>query len=340
MIIDSLPGEKHPYFLRAGEGERHLFGGQLAARIARNEDTGGLLEASVVSGAKGSAFPMHSHLKSREALLVLDGRLELFLNGRACLLSSGDFANIPAGIVHGYRMQSHRTRFLTWNVDGDAGGVYAALGRPYDGFVYPPDGNSAIQDKFFSKAEARMDIRFSGDELPPPGSCVSCTDELPKAVAPYVLESGDGERLIGGDSLFTFLAHQGNSDGQFIALTTQGPTSPRIPNHYHERHTETFFCLDGAMTMWADGHELAMSSGDFLHVPAGTIHSFRLDARYTSFVGILAPGLFEPFFRTLCDPYEPYIFPQEPGPLRFDRVLQHLHELDLKLVGPGGPPQG
>jgi len=340
MITTALPGEKRPYFLRSGDGERHLFGNQLACRIARNADTGGLLEASVVSGPKGSAFPPHSHRKSREALLVLDGGLELFIGDRACQLSPGDFANFPPGTVHGYRMLRHRTRFLNWTVGGDAGGIYAALGSPWEGFVYPSEDNGAIPERRFAEAEAALDIAFSGTGLSAPASCFAGSDALPEGEAPYILESGEGERMIGGESLFTFLAHQGNTGGEFISLTTQGPKTPRIPNHYHERHTETFFCLDGLMTMWADGEEFSMLPGDFLHVPAGTVHSFRLDAPYTNFVGILSPGLFEPFFRTLCDPWEPYIFPQNPLALRFDRVIRRLPELDLKLVDQGRPPQG
>ena len=38
---DQLPGKRVPYFLRAGEGERYLVGGELATFIARHEDTGG-----------------------------------------------------------------------------------------------------------------------------------------------------------------------------------------------------------------------------------------------------------------------------------------------------------
>jgi quercetin 2,3-dioxygenase len=88
--------------------------------------------------------------------------------------------------------------------------------------------------------------------------------------------------------------------------------------------------------MWANGEELQLYPGDFLHVPANTIHAYRIDSHYTKFLGFLSPGLFEPFFRTLGDPYEDHIFPSEPRPLRFDRVLARLHELDLKVVG--GPP--
>jgi quercetin 2,3-dioxygenase len=147
--------------------------------------------------------------------------------------------------------------------------------------------------------------------------------------------------MIAGQDLFAFLAHQGNTGGQFISVTTQGPPGDRIPDHFHEKHTETFFCFDGKMTMWADGNEISFFPGDFLHVPAGTVHSYRIDAPFTRFMGVLAPGLFEPFFRIMCDPYDGHIFPLEPKPFRFDRILQHLSELDLKLVGdPTRDPAG
>lgn len=65
-----------------------------------------------------------------------------------------------------------------------------------------------------------------------------------------------------------------------------------------------------------------------------------LDAHCTRFFSVLAPGIFEPFFHTLGSPYDGFIFPPEPGPARFDRLMQKVQagELDLKVVGP--PPDG
>jgi quercetin 2,3-dioxygenase len=59
----------------------------------------------------------------------------------------------------------------------------------------------------------------------------------------------------------------------------------------------------------------------------------------TRFIGFITPGHFEPFFRYLCVPFEGYRYPLVPPPFRFDRVIQHLAELDLTLLErPGGPP--
>jgi quercetin 2,3-dioxygenase len=176
--------------------------------------------------------------------------------------------------------------------------------------------------------------------LPPetPVSELPLLDSPPSSVTPYAIESGAGERLLAGDQLFALLATQANTDGRFIVLSTIGPAGDRIPKHFHERHTETFFCLDGTMTMWAGDEEIALAPGDFMHVPPGTIHAYRLDSPYMKFVGFLAPGLFEPFFRAMCEPYAGYMFPATPGPVRFDRVMARMAELDLTLVERPGPP--
>jgi quercetin 2,3-dioxygenase len=337
MTGNELPGVKRSYLIRAGEGQRLTFGGELATVVARNEDTGGLLEVIFLSGGKGATFPLHRHKASHESLYVLDGQLELWIDGKRALLSRNDYANIPAGVIHGYQMQSHRTQVLSWSVGSSLAQMYSLLGEPYPGHVHPESGSSEIAAAFFGKAQANSDVEFVSETIYSSAQTLSPVAMPPKGVEAYVIEAGEGERMIAGSDLFAFLAHQGNTSGQFISVTTLGPPGDRIPDHFHEKHTETFFCFEGKMTMWADGKEISFLPGDFLHVPAGTVHSYRIDAPFTRFMGVLAPGLFEPFFRIMCDPYDGYIFPLEPRPFRFDRVMQRLGELDLKLVGDPRP---
>jgi quercetin 2,3-dioxygenase len=163
---------------------------------------------------------------------------------------------------------------------------------------------------------------------------------VPDGVVPYVIASGGGIRRIVGCELYILLATNANTNGEFLVLDNIGPAGNAIIQHLHEQHTETFFCTAGQMTMWNNGAQHQMQPGDFLHVPPGTIHSFRLDAHCTRFFSVLAPGIFEPFFHALGSPYDGFIFPPEPGPARFDRLMQKVQagELDLKVVGP--PPDG
>lgn len=295
------------YFVRSGEGERFEFREQTGNWLARLENTGGQLSAAIITGPKGAGFPLHRHSVAHECFVVMGGYLDLQLGDTLTHLGPGDFASVPQGTAHAYTMRSHRTSFLSWSVGCDA---------------------------LAGRADTEMLAESATVNSAGPGTTVA------GSIAPYTLEAGEGERMLTGDQLFAFLANNACTGGSFISLTTQGPKGERIPKHFHEKHTENFFCLEGRMTMWVGDEEITLHPGDFLHAPPGTIHAYRLDATHNNFLGILTPGIFEPFFRTLCDPYEGYTYPAVPPPPRFDRVIAKLGELDLKLVERPGPPGG
>ncbi|AEI43413.1 quercetin 2,3-dioxygenase [Paenibacillus mucilaginosus] len=332
VVCTRLPQEMRPYLLRAGEGERYVFGRQVASVMASSQSTGGVFEMVVLSGGKGEEFPLHRHAKSYESVIVLEGKLEFLLNGTYHLLTAGDYVHIPPGTPHAYRMAGHRTKLASYTVPGSISAMYSILGTPYAPVEHPAKPVGAITAEQLEQASAAADIEFLAGPVLWGASSVVEGGVNPGAAAPYVLESGEGDRLLTADQLHSILASQKNTDGEYIFVSSIGPKGDPIVEHYHEHHTETFFCTKGEMTMWANGEEIRLQPGDFLHVPAGTLHSYRLNADYTQVVGLLVSGLFEPFFRTLGDPYEDHIFPSEPGPLRMDRVLSIIHELDLKVV--------
>ncbi len=332
-----LPGQLAPYFIRSGEGERWLVGGLVATLIARGEDTGEMFEIAILTGGRDANFPQHTHARSHEALLVLDGEVEVWLGNGHYLMHRGDYASIPPGTPHALKLRSHRTQVLSWTTGKEVGPLYKALGQAYAGYVQPEKVDPAIAADLKKKAEATADVRFDARPLAKgtPQRVQNAT--IPDKNVPYVLAAGEGQRMLAGDQLFTFLGDQKNSDGRFIAVMTEGPPGPMIPAHYHEKHTENFFCLDGSMTMRANSETLTVHPGDYVHVPARTIHAYQLNSPYTRFVGFLTPGLFESFFRTMGDKYDGYVYPQKPGPFRFDRVLAKINELDLKLVESPAP---
>jgi quercetin 2,3-dioxygenase len=161
----------------------------------------------------------------------------------------------------------------------------------------------------------------------------------PEQAVPFVLAAAEGERMLAADQLFTIHGNQNASNGVFLSLLTEGPPGPEIPRHFHRQVTETFFCLHGSMRMFVGGDLVTLFPGDFLHIPPGTLHSYQLLKTDTRFIGFLTPGNFENFFRYLCQPYEPYVYPLVPWPFRFDRVIQHLSELDLTVERPAGAPR-
>ena len=221
---------------------------------------------------------------------------------------------------------------------GEVAKIYSAIGKPYDKYEAPPKALHEFSVEQLVEAESVGDIKFVSVEQSNSKPEMVENSEIPAGVESYVLETSGGERFVAAEQLFSFLTTQANTDGEFIAVMCEGPKGDRIPEHFHEEHTETFFCIEGQLTMWANGEEFTLFPGDFMHVPEKTVHAYPLDSHYTKFFGVLTPGIFEPFFRTLGDPTEEFVFPYEPGPFRFDRVLAILQNLDLKVIG--GPPPG
>lgn len=327
MHRNVLPGQRRPYFLESGEGQRHLLGPFLATTIARSQDTGSLMEGVVLIGAKNSIMPLHRHNNSHEAIFVLEGSATLRLDDKAFALECGEYASIPPGTAHGFAFTSHRTRLLTWTFGENVAEMYGALGQPSQVVTY----STRAEPADWKTPLPGIDVEFLSNQssATTPGEKSSVA---PAGAEPYVIPAGEGERMMAGDELFTFLTGQRQSGGKFLTLLTEGPKGERIPNHLHEKHTETFFCLNGSVSMTAGEEHLSLHPGDFLHVPAGTPHTFQLTGNNTRLIQFHAPGLNEPFFRHMCDPSEEYTFLQPPPPLRFDRVIQHLAELDVKFL--------
>ena len=335
MHNNQLPAAQAPYKIDAGEGARYAFGNHLATHIATAAELGRPASGTILTGAKGARFPAHRHAATHEALFVLDGVVALKLGGHSYLLSPGDYVNIPPGTPHGYEFVDHRGKLLSWTFGGTGADAYARLGKPYAGTVYAESSDSID----WTALDSSVDTEFLATNGKTNSDWSPKLNLAPEGVHPFVLAASEGERMIAGDQLYTILGNQTHSNGMFIALLTEGPIGPAIPRHQHEKVTELFHCLNGQMEMFVGDGFLTLTPGDFLHVPPKTPHSFQLKKHDTRFLGFITPGEFEPFFHYLCEPFNGYRYPLVPHPFRFDRVIQHLVELDLTILErPGGPP--
>ena len=115
---------------------------------------------------------------------------------------------------------------------------------------------------------------------------------LPSTPGPYVLADGGGERF-GGN---TFLARNANTLGQFLFIITEGGPNGGVGAHFHARHFENFFALDGETLGWAHGKAVPLKSGDYFQAPPRNLHGFKLTQAYNRFAAFLTPGIFENFF--------------------------------------------
>ncbi|MDQ7732388.1 quercetin 2,3-dioxygenase [Halomonas sp. SpR1] len=328
-----LPGKKIPYYIPADGGERYLVAGTVVNVISRAADSGDIFEMFTVTGGKGAGQPVHQHNAHHVALYLLDGESELWLDGERYQMKKGDFASIPECVDYGFRFGAHRSKMLVWCSGPGIQHVLQALGEPTAYYIQPNNADTRWQPERMRAAEQAGDIAFAAEAFPEYTIKPITQASLPEETVPYTLAADEGQKFVGGPEYFALLATQQNTGGKFFVVMSQGPQTPMIPRHYHNLHTENFFCVDGALDMIVNHSQVSLAPGDFASIPAGTIHAYRMAKPFTRFMGFLTPGLFQNFFETLGEAgYQANVYPHEPHKLRFDRVLKELESLDLVIV--------
>ncbi|MGH2542482.1 MAG: cupin domain-containing protein [Ardenticatenaceae bacterium] len=70
--------------------------------------------------------------------------------------------------------------------------------------------------------------------------------------------------------------------------------------HYHARHTDAFYVLEGELEFQIDGRAVRASAGTLVVAPRGAVHAFpvAIGAR-TRFLNLHTPGGFERYMREL-----------------------------------------
>jgi mannose-6-phosphate isomerase-like protein (cupin superfamily) len=90
-----------------------------------------------------------------------------------------------------------------------------------------------------------------------------------------IVPAGAGHVLTARGSVMAFKAVAEQTGGDFSLMERTLPAGGRAPlAHRHVNCSEAFFVLDGTITFWLDGGEVAGTPGDFLLVPRGAAHTF------------------------------------------------------------------
>ncbi len=116
-------------------------------------------------------------------------------------------------------------------------------------------------------------------------------------------QAGDGERhALGPASSTTIKATTDATAGRFfISENDVEPGFPGPPPHVHDELVDSFYVLEGTLTVVVGREELELGPGGFACALPGTRHTFanRSGAR-VRFLNINAPGGFEHYMRELA----------------------------------------
>ena len=89
--------------------------------------------------------------------------------------------------------------------------------------------------------------------------------------------AGTGPLYWGPGDRVTFLVTGVESGGACFITEVMAPPGGGPPPHIHHHQEESFYLLEGMLSIQAAGRTFQASSGDFVHIPRGTVHTFRND---------------------------------------------------------------
>lgn len=94
-----------------------------------------------------------------------------------------------------------------------------------------------------------------------------------------------------------------DTDGRYAALEAVVPPGDGPPPHHHLNEVETFYVMEGRITMTVDGRDWPAGPGTFVVVPKGAVHTFRNPGPATArLLLMLVPAGFEEFFEAVGVP--------------------------------------
>jgi len=83
---------------------------------------------------------------------------------------------------------------------------------------------------------------------------------------------GPGDRV-------SFLATGAVTHGSCFIIEGLAAPGGGPPPHLHHYEDESFYMLEGNITFQAGGQTIHAKPGDFIHVPRGTVHSFKNEGK-------------------------------------------------------------
>lgn len=119
------------------------------------------------------------------------------------------------------------------------------------------------------------------------------------AITPRVISETQPLWFLG--TLARILLDGGQTGGVFAAFEVTLPYGASPPLHSHPQD-ESFYVLDGEVTVWVEDEPRHCRTGAMAFAPGGTPHSFRVESDTARMLVLSTPAGIEDYVRALAEP--------------------------------------
>jgi quercetin dioxygenase-like cupin family protein len=147
-------------------------------------------------------------------------------------------------------------------------------------------------------------------------------------------EPGEGERLWFLGTLATIRLAGEASDGRFALIEFLFPQHASPPLHTH-RQDESYFVLEGSLTLQAGDQRFKLEPGGAAAVPMGVPHTFRVDSAGARVLVLSTPAGLEQMVRDGSVPATTATLPPRDTPRPSPEELEQIFRAHGQVtVGP------
>lgn len=158
--------------------------------------------------------------------------------------------------------------------------------------------------------------------------------QTPDANDAFLISPGQGQALWFLANRMSIKATAETTHGGFglIESTVAPGFSP--PLHVHHREDESFWVLEGEVTMRCGERTFHAGPGSFIFLPRGVPHTFVVESDTPArWLTLITPGGGEGFFRKAGRPAEAEGLPPAAPP-EIERLQRFNEEFGAEIVGP------
>ncbi len=152
---------------------------------------------------------------------------------------------------------------------------------------------------------------------------------------PVTIHQPTEGRKIGivGD-IYRFLATGAETDGRYTMFEAIVPPGGGPPHHLHRREDETFYVLEGELTLQIGDETLIACPGTFVNLPIGNPHSFRNETGKTARILIsLIPSGLEDYFWEIGQRFDGDL-PPKPTPEEIEKMVEAAPRYGIEFIDP------
>jgi quercetin dioxygenase-like cupin family protein len=153
---------------------------------------------------------------------------------------------------------------------------------------------------------------------------------------PYRLASGEGLADVWWKSgRATIKAGPDETGNAFSQLVMDEPRGSATQLHVHHNEDETFYILDGQVTMFGD-ERIDLVAGDYFFVPRGVIHAYLVRSERARMLVTISPSGTEQLFVSLGVPVTGSEPPAEAVMPPMPELVRLFASYGTEILGP--PP--